>query len=397
MEEQKKKIAEYLYLKNNPAPAAAASADATKADKKAAKKQAKADKKAAKKQQFVGKPRLALLGKIHDSRKIPGDDNIKIIWQEGITKGSSATDETTSEHNIAGTVGGEYGVENVWKVKAEVTYTYKHTSRQAGTKSYEVNTLKTTEEQYIYPGNMRVGVYQPYATLNNGRRWFFPEVIKYRDTETLTVEEQVQKWEDDAQEVKLEFYTEIVETVIDFVQDNDIVNIRSSDGWWLSNGYSNQNTYCAMATKDNKAKARFRVHFNECKDTGVTFRPDQSRFGIQLELLDDNNYFEGCTYLYQATTGSTKYDYHHTKNSKQFWQLDYDNKNPNGLTYGQEHVLLDMYTQSHMCVNTTAQVKWNGWAWSARRCNPERNWVEGKYSRHLKKNFDYKFFFFRDD
>ena len=38
------------YLKNNPAPAAAASADATKADKKAAKKQAKEDKKAAKKQ-----------------------------------------------------------------------------------------------------------------------------------------------------------------------------------------------------------------------------------------------------------------------------------------------------------------------------------------------------------
>ena len=38
------------YLMNNPAPAAAASADATKADKKAAKKQAKEDKKAAKKQ-----------------------------------------------------------------------------------------------------------------------------------------------------------------------------------------------------------------------------------------------------------------------------------------------------------------------------------------------------------
>jgi hypothetical protein len=115
-----------------------------------------------------------------------------------------------------------------------------------------------------------------------------------------------------------------------------------------------------------------------CATTGTqaaNFGVFETDWGWQLYLKDDflPDYHGNHKYLYNATTGSVKYDEYDRQNTKQIWVVDHQSRKK--ITYGQPTHLLDVYTFSYLCGTDLSARDYSG---GAGKC-----WVEGKKTQHV--------------
>lgn len=337
----------------------------------------------------LGKLKLHRINEIEDLRtKDPNSEGIRVR----VTRTVGTVDRKATEHSkhseasLVTKVAASYGVEEVSSASIEVTGSYTSKEGHRDTTEHSIEVSDEINEEWHYPAGFRSAYYCLVVDLKNGMHYNCHEEMYLCDSkENGTIEEQVRALEGKDMTAWLVF-TKKAEASTDIqplVKHGDIVYLKSSQGFYLAEPCSG--TYCAAASKVSKHKQAFKIQYVRCTDKAVASAND--RVGIQLVVASNNGYIGDCNRLYNATTGSAKYDYNRQDNSKQFWKLDYHWKDPSkSLRYNTEVVLLDMYVDSYLCVNTESDCrKYLGGA--------DKVWVEGKYQRHLLPNFDKKFIF----
>jgi hypothetical protein len=127
-----------------------------------------------------------------------------------------------------------------------------------------------------------------------------------------------------------------------------------------------------VASTNLAHRAVFEIRYDTC----------MGREGIQIVYADDHEYLQLSTYLYQATTGSAKFDQRLPSNSKQFWKLD--PAGSVGLKYDTPTEFLDMYVGSYLVVNAQSDA-------SSYTNGSGKVWLEGKYQQDLQPHFQQTF------